>query len=70
MDSKQLVYIVEDDISIRELEIYALKNANFDTRGLSDGKELQKAIEEKIPDIVLLDIMLPDEDGLSLLTKI
>lgn len=70
MESKQLVYIVEDDISIRELEIYALKNANFDTRGLSDGEELQKALEEKLPDIILLDIMLPDEDGLSLLNKI
>lgn len=70
MDSKQLVYIVEDDVSIRELEIYALKNANFAARGLSDGKELQNALEEKIPDIILLDIMLPDDDGLSLLTNI
>lgn len=70
MDSKQLVYIVEDDISIRELEIYALKNANFDTLGLSDGAELTKAMGEKIPDIILLDIMLPDEDGLSVMKKI
>lgn len=70
MNENQLVYIVEDDTSIRELEIYALKNSNFDVMGFSDGKELAKALETRIADIILLDIMLPGEDGLSILTQL
>lgn len=70
MENKRLVYIVEDDTSIRELEMYALKNSGFETIGLEDGTEFFKAIDNKIPDMVLLDIMLPQDDGLHILKKI
>lgn len=70
MDEKQLVYIVEDDTSIRELEMYALKNASFEVMGFADGGELMSALESRVPDIILLDIMLPNEDGLDILNKI
>ena len=70
MGDKQLVYIVEDDASIRELEIYALKNSEFEVKGFENGKSFINALESKVPDIALLDIMLPEEDGLALLTSI
>ncbi len=70
MEEKKLVYIVEDDAPIRELETYALKNASFEVTGFADGEQLMTALESKVPDIILLDIMLPDEDGLDILTKI
>lgn len=70
MENNRLVYIVEDDTSIRELEMYALKNSGFETIGLEDGTEFFKAIDNKIPDMVLLDIMLPQDDGLHILKKI
>lgn len=70
MDQNQLVYIVEDDNSIRELEMYALKNANFNVVGFEDGAALLKELDKKVPDIILLDIMLPQSDGLQLLKQI
>ncbi|MDE6470338.1 MAG: response regulator transcription factor [Eubacterium sp.] len=70
MENNRLVYIVEDDTSIRELEMYALKNSGFETIGLEDGTAFYKALDKKIPDIVLLDIMLPQDDGLHILKKI
>lgn len=70
MEEKQLVYIVEDDTSIRELEMYALKNASFEVMGFADGSELMSALESRVPDMILLDIMLPNEDGLDILNKI
>lgn len=70
MSEKPIVYIIEDDASIRELEIYALKNSEFEVKGFDSGKEFFKEIERKIPDLVLLDIMLPEDDGLAILNKI
>lgn len=70
MENNRLVYIVEDDTSIRELEMYALKNSGFEAIGLEDGTAFYKALENKIPDIVLLDIMLPQDDGMQILKKI
>lgn len=70
MDDKQLVYIVEDDASIRELEMYALKNSQFEVKGFDSGADFFKAMEKDIPDIILLDIMLPQDDGLKILNKI
>ena len=66
MGDKQSVYIVEDDASIRELEIYALKNSEFEVTGFESGKSLMAQLEIKVPDIILLDIMLPEEDGLAI----
>ena len=70
MENKQLVYIVEDDTSIRELEMYALKNANFDVIGFGEGTSFLNELDKKIPDMILLDIMLPQDDGRELLTHI
>ena len=70
MRENQLVYIVEDDCAIRELEMYALKNASFDVLGFGDGKEFFDAVSRKIPDIILLDIMLPQDDGLEILDSL
>ncbi len=70
MAEKQLVYVVEDDTSIRELELYALKNSEFDVDGFESASELYKALGDRIPDILLLDIMLPQDDGLKILTRI
>ncbi len=65
-----LIYIVEDDNSIRDLESYALKNIGYEVCGFEKGKELYKALEEKLPDLIILDIMLPEEDGISILKKL
>ena len=65
-----LVYIVEDDRNIREIQHYALKNSGFDVQGFECGKELYQALEKKIPNLILLDIMLPEEDGLEILARL
>lgn len=70
MEEKQLVYIVEDDSSIRELEMYALKNSSFEVQGFEDGEEFFSALEKTAPSLILLDIMLPKDDGLQILKKI
>lgn len=70
MEEKQLVYIVEDDSSIRELEMYALKNASFEVMGFEDGELFFDELQKTIPSLVILDIMLPKDDGLKILTKI
>lgn len=65
-----LIYIVEDDVNIREIERYALKNSGFEVQEFECGKELHKAIEKHVPNLILLDIMLPNEDGLDILTEL
>jgi len=65
-----MIYIVEDDIDIRELESYALKNSGYEVMTFSDGAEFFQVCAENTPKLVLLDIMLPNEDGLSILKKI
>ena len=65
-----LIYIVEDDTAIKELESYALINSEFSVEGFERGKELFDALTKKIPALILLDIMLPDEDGIHILKKI
>lgn len=66
----RLIYIVEDDTAIKELESYALINSEFFVEGFERGKELFDALTMKIPALILLDIMLPDEDGIHILKKI
>ena len=65
-----LVYYVEDDKNIRELTIYALGQGGIDARGCADDAEFRRACAERTPDAVLLDIMLPDADGLAILARI
>lgn len=65
-----MIYIVEDDENIREMESYALKNSGYEVRGLCCGEELSAAIGEALPELIILDIMLPGEDGLTLLRRL
>ena len=65
-----MIYIVEDDENIREMESYALKNSGFEVIGFGEGKSFFAAIEKRIPLLVVLDIMLPGDDGLEILKKI
>lgn len=65
-----MIYCVEDEGNIRDLIVYALKNSDFDVEGFPSGEELFHAIDEKLPSLVLLDIMLPGEDGLTILKRI
>ena len=65
-----LIYIVEDDTNIREIESFALKNSGYQTQDFGNAKEFYRAVKEKKPDLALLDIMLPDEDGMEILQKL
>lgn len=65
-----LIYIVEDDESIREIEIIALKNSGHDVYGFGNAKIFYEKIETVIPDLLVLDVMLPDSDGNSIVKKL
>ena len=65
-----MIYCVEDDKSIRDLIVYALGSGGFEAHGMCDGKELFQALSKEIPDLILLDIMLPGEDGISILKRL
>lgn len=65
-----LIYIVEDDQNIREIESFALKNSGYTIMDFECAKDFYHQLAEKVPDCILLDIMLPDEDGLEILKKI
>jgi two-component system alkaline phosphatase synthesis response regulator PhoP len=64
------VYLVEDDESIRELVVYTLRNSGFEAKGFPSAKEFWQAVQEAPPSLVILDIMLPGEDGLAILKKL
>lgn len=65
-----MIYIVEDDNDIREMESYAIKNSGFDVQAFSNGKDFFAALDVQHPNLVMLDIMLPGEDGLAILQKL
>ena len=65
-----MIYVLEDDESIRELIIYTLNGQKMEAKGFSTPSEFCEAISEKVPSLVLLDIMLPEEDGFSILEKL
>lgn len=65
-----MIYCVEDDQSIRDLIIYTLKYAGFEAIGFSDGKSLFEALASELPELILLDIMLPETDGIDILKTI
>lgn len=65
-----MIYCVEDDKSIREIEMYTLQSTGFETKGFEDGRSFFEELKEEKPDLILLDVMLPDEDGISILTKL
>ncbi|HAZ67854.1 MAG TPA: DNA-binding response regulator [Oscillibacter sp.] len=65
-----MIYVVEDDPGIRELECYALKQAGFEARGFEEGEAFLEAVRVQLPKLVLLDVMLPGEDGNRLLARL
>ena len=65
-----LIYIVEDDESIREIEEFALKNAGHNVVGFSNAKSFYKKMEDILPELILLDVMLPDESGNDIVRKL
>ena len=66
----QKIFIVEDDDNIRDMILYALSSAEFKAEGFSDGETFWHAIENAAPALLLLDIMLPDEDGITILKRL
>lgn len=65
-----LIYVVEDDQNIREIERFALQNSGYHVEEFGNAKEFYKRIADKLPQMILLDIMLPDEDGLAIIKKL
>ena len=65
-----LIYVVEDDVNIREIECFALKNSGYTIEDFECAKDFYLKVRERVPDLVLLDIMLPDEDGLEIVKKL
>ena len=65
-----LIYIIEDDDSIREIEEYALMNAGHKVLGFTCAKDFYKKLEDVMPDLCLVDIMLPDENGNEIVRKL
>lgn len=65
-----MIFCVEDDQSIRDLMIYTLKASGFEAMGLEDGEKLFFALEKDIPQLIMLDIMLPGDDGITILKKL
>ena len=65
-----MIFCVEDDRGIRELMTYTLSASGYDALGLKDGKELDEALKNTKPDLITLDIMLPNEDGISILKRL
>ena len=64
-----MIWCVEDDGSIRDIEIYALNSAGFKTRGFEDGASFWEALKKEKPELIILDVMLPGMDGIEILTK-
>lgn len=65
-----LIYIVEDDKSIQEIEMFALKNSNYVVQAFDRASSFYTGLEAALPDMVLLDVMLPDEDGYKIVRKL
>ena len=65
-----MIYLLEDDSGIRSFVLYALGSAGFEAEGFEAPSELRRALSEKLPELILLDIMLPEEDGISVLKSL
>jgi len=64
-----MIWYVEDDAGIRDIAIYALNSAGFETKGFEDGHSFWEALKKEKPDLVVLDVMLPGMDGIELLSR-
>ena len=65
-----MIWCVEDDPSIREIEVYALNSTGLEASGFADGAEFWQALQSATPELVLLDVMLPGEDGVTILQQL
>ena len=65
-----MIWCIDDDSTIREIEVYALESVGMKARGFADGKALFEALETETPDLIVLDIMLPGEDGIEILKRL
>ncbi len=65
-----MIWCVDDDEAIRDIEVYTLKSTGFEARGFADGAELIDALGKEKPELIVLDIMLPGDDGITILKKI
>ena len=65
-----MIYCVEDDSAIRDIGVYALRSTGFEAEGLENGEQLFEAIAKRVPELIILDVMLPGEDGLEILKRI
>ena len=65
-----MIHVVEDDAGVRELELYTLRTAGYEAAGFGEPAEFRRALQEELPELVILDVMLPGEDGMSLLRSI
>lgn len=65
-----MIYLLEDDTSIQKFVIYALNNSGFEVAGFETPSEFWKALKDEKPELLLLDVMLPEEDGISILGKL
>lgn len=65
-----MIWCIEDDASIRDIEIYTLKSTGFDAKGFADGASFFEALEKEKPALIMLDIMLPGEDGVEILKRL
>ncbi len=65
-----MIFCVEDDHAIRDLMIYTLNSAGFEAKGFSDSTDFFRSLEEEAPELIMLDIMLPGEDGISILKRL
>ncbi len=65
-----LIYIVEDDMNIREIETFSLKNSGYTIEDFECAKDFWNRVYEKVPNLIVLDVMLPDEDGLTIVDKL
>lgn len=69
-EKSTLIYVLEDDSNIREIEAFSLKNSGYHIVEFECAKDFFTKVKEKVPDLIVLDIMLPDEDGLSIVKKL
>ena len=64
-----MIFCVEDDANIRKLIVYTLESTGFEARGFEEGKSFLEAVSEEVPELVILDIMLPGMDGMEILER-
>ena len=64
-----MIWCVEDDASIRDIEVYALQSTGFEAKGFEDGQTFWDALQKDMPELVVLDVMLPGLDGIELLRR-